>query len=295
MSSSIKSAIWMLIASANFVILNTLVKYLSTDYHLFQIIFFRSLFAVIFLIPFVYKDGIKSLRTHSIKLQLIRSFIAIGGMYLWFYSIANIPLAKATAINFTSPVFGALFAIYILKEKVKKRRVIAIIFSFIGAMIIIRPGLINFDINMITVLIASILMGLAAIFIKKLSMIDHPNSVVLYMPLLITVMSLIPCILNWSSPNYFDFFLFISMGLVAILAHLAITKAFSLSDATYVLIFDYFRLPITAILAFYIFNEVTSLYVWIGGLLIFASSTYIINREKKEGKKETPSLLAKKI
>jgi len=295
MSSSIKSALWMLSASVNFVILNALVKYLSANYDISQIIFFRSLFAVIFLIPFIYKDGIKSLKTHSIKFQVIRSFIAVAAMYLWFYSIANIPLAKATAINFTAPVFGAIFAIYFLKEKVRKRRIIAIILSFLGAIIIIKPGLINFEINVLLVLIASILMGLAAIFIKKLSMLDHPNSVVFYMPLLLSIMSFIPCLMNWRSPTLLDASLLIFTGFSAILAHLAITKAFTLSDATYVLIFDYFRLPLTAILAFYLFKETTNSSVWIGGLLIFFSSSYIISREKISGKKETPSQLAKKV
>ena len=295
MSSSIKSALWMIVSSVNFVILNTLVKYLSENYHLSQIIFFRSFFAVIFLIPFIYKDGLESLKTKSIKLQLFRSIIAIGAMYLWFFSISNIPLAKATAINFTAPVFGAIFAVFVLKEKVRRRRVIAIIFSFIGAIIIIRPGLLGFDINIFAALIASILMGLAAIFIKKLSMLDHQNAVVLYMPLLLAIMSLFPCIVYWNTPTYLDYFLLIMTGFVAILAHLAITKAFSLSEANYVLIFDYSRLPITVILTLFLFKEKTDLTVWLGGLLIFLSSTYIISREKKAGNKETPSLLAKRI
>ena len=177
-------------------------------------------------------------------------------------------------------------------EKVRKRRIIAIILSFLGAIIIIKPGLINFEINVLLVLIASILMGLAAIFIKKLSMLDHPNSVVFYMPLLLSIMSFIPCLMNWRSPTLLDASLLIFTGFSAILAHLAITKAFTLSDATYVLIFDYFRLPLTAILAFYLFRETTNSSVWIGGLLIFFSSSYIISREKISEKKETPSQIA---
>ena len=125
--------------------------------------------------------------------------------------------------------------------------------------------------------------------------LDHPNSVVFYMPLLLSIMSFIPCLMNWRSPTLLDASLLIFTGFSAILAHLAITKAFTLSDATYVLIFDYFRLPLTAILAFYLFRETTNSSVWIGGLLIFFSSSYIISREKISEKKETPSQLAKKV
>ena len=60
-------------------------------------------------------------------------------MYFWFYSISKIPLAEATAINFTSPIFGAIFAIFLLNEKIRHRRVIAIFTSLVGALIIIRP------------------------------------------------------------------------------------------------------------------------------------------------------------
>ena len=139
-------------------------------------------------------------------------------------------------------------------------------------------------------------MGLAAIFIKKLSMLDHPNSVVFYMPAVLALFSITPCILYWRSPNIFDLFLLISTGLSATLAHQGITRAFAKSEATYVLIFDYLRLPFTALLAFYIFNEIASIWVWFGSIIIFISSIYIINREKVAGKKETtPVIVAKQI
>ena len=295
MSSSIKSASWMLFASLNFALLNSLVKLLSKDFHLTQIIFFRSFFAVVFILPWIFNDGIKSLKTNSYRLQIYRSFFALAAMYLWFFSISNIPLAKATAINFTAPVFGAIFAIFLLKEKIKERRFFAIIFSFIGALIIIRPGFIEINFFIITALAASILMGAAAIFIKKLSMVDHPNSIVFYMPTFLTIVSFIPCIMYWQPPNYTQCILLIATGLTATLAHQAISRAFALSDATYVLIFDYIRLPITAIFAFYLFGELTSIWIWIGGLIIFASSSYIVYREKKTGKKIASSLIARKL
>ena len=180
MSSRIKSALWMLFASLNFALLNTLVKFLSANYSLSQIIFFRSFFAVIFILPWILNTGLSSLKTNSIKLQVIRSSLAVAAMYLWFFSISKIPLAEATAINFTAPIFGAICAILFLKERIKKRRFFAILFSIFGALIIIRPGFTDLNIYLIIAIAASLLMGMAAIFIKKLSMIDHPNSVVFY-------------------------------------------------------------------------------------------------------------------
>ena len=294
MSSSIKSGIWMLFASINFALLNTLVKYLSEEYHLSQIIFFRSLFAVLLILPFILKSGIKSLKTKSLKLQLIRCSLAVLAMYLWFYSISKIPLAEATAINFTAPIFGAIFAIFLLKEKIKYRRVIAIFISLIGALIIIRPGLIHFNIYIFITLVASILMGMASVYIKKITLIDHPNAVVFYMPMVLTLVSFFPCVIFWTKPTVFSLILLTSTGLTAFLAHVCITKAFSKSDATFVLVFDYLRLPFTAVLAFILFGEVTSFWVWVGGLIIFLSSIYVAYRETKTSKRESTALITAK-
>jgi drug/metabolite transporter (DMT)-like permease len=217
-------------------------------------------------------------------------------MYLWFFSISKIPLAEATAINFTAPIFGALCAIIFLKEKIKKRRFIAIIFSILGALIIIKPGFTEINIYILIAVLASLLMGLAAIFIKKLSMVDHPNAVVFYMPAILSIFSLIPCVIYWKTPSFYQWFLLISTGLTATLAHQGITRAFAKSEATYVLIFDYLRLPFTALFAFYIFLETPTISIFLGSLIIFISSIYIINREKVAGKKETtPVITAKRL
>ena len=296
MSSRIKSALWMLFASLNFALLNTLVKYLSEDFSLSQIIFFRSFFAIIFIFPWLLNSGLYSLKTNSIKLQIARSSVALAAMYLWFFSISKIPLAEATAINFTAPIFGAICAVFFLKEKIKKRRFIAILFSILGAIIIIKPGFNNLNLYILFAILASLLMGLAAIFIKKLSMVDHPNAVVFYMPAILAIFSFIPCIYFWKTPSFFEGFLLISTGLTATLAHQGITRAFAKSEATYVLVFDYLRLPFTALLAFYIFYETPSFSIFFGSLIIFISSIYIINREKVAGKKETtPVITAKRI
>ena len=94
--------------------------------------------------------------------------------------------------------------------------------------------------------------------------------------------------------NFFSFILLISTGLTAFLAHVCVTKAFSSSDATFVLIFDYLRLPFTAIFAFILFKEITNFWIWTGGLIIFISSTYVAYRERKTSKVESTSLITVK-
>ena len=106
------------------------------------------------------------------------------------------------------------------------------------------------------------------------------------MPMVLTIVSFIPCIIFWKTPTIFSLLLLISTGLTAFFAHVCITKAFSFSDATFVLVFDYLRLPFTAVLAFTLFGEITSFWVWVGGIVIFSSSMYIAYRERKVGKEK---------
>ena len=125
-----------------------------------------------------------------------------------------------------------------LKEKIKYRRIIAILISLIGALIIIRPGLTHFNLFIFLTLIASVLMGMASVYIKKITLVDHPNAVVFYMPMILTIVSLF-LVFSFGKPSILSFILLTSIGLTAFLAHICITKAFSYSDATFVLIFDY--------------------------------------------------------
>ena len=116
------------------------------------------------------------------------------------------------------------------------------------------------------------------------------------MPAILSIFSLIPCIIYWKTPSFYQWFLLVSTGLTATLAHQGITRAFAKSEATYVLIFDFLRLPFTALFAFYIFSESPTISIFLGSLIIFISSIYIINREKVAGKKETtPVITAKRL
>ena len=137
-------------------------------------------------------------------------------------------------------------------------------------------------------------MGMASVYIKKITLIDHPNAVVFYMPMVLTIVSFVPCVIFWKNPSIFSFILLISTGLTAFLAHVCITKAFSYSDATFVLIFDYLRLTIYCNFSFLLFGEITDFWIWIGGLIIFLSSIYVAYRERKTGNKESTSLITAK-
>ena len=292
--SNIKAAIWMILSCVFFAILTLQVRYLSNDYSLFQIIFFRSFFGIIFVIPWIYKDGIKTIKTTSYGLQALRAILACMAMYFWFYSISSLPLAEAIAINYIAPIFAIILAIIILKERIRIRRIIAVILSLIGMLVIIRPGIIEVSEATLAAILASFLMASGATIVKILTSRDHPNSVVFIMPLTLSFISIIPAMFFWKNTNLFDFILLSSTGLAATLAHQGMTRAFAIADSSYVLAFDYLRLPIIAIIGYIVFSEKPSIWVWIGSLIILLSSLYIMKREKINKAFDPPSIISSK-
>jgi drug/metabolite transporter (DMT)-like permease len=200
-------------------------------------------------------------------------------MLLWFTALAMMPLAEATALSFTSPLFATIFAVILLHEVVRARRWTATVIGFIGAMIILRPGMSSLDLAHWLVLGSSALAGINAILIKQLTRTENANAIVTYMTLYIIPMSLVPALFVWTMPPPQTWLLIALLGFVATLGHQAMTRAFAATDTSVVMSFDYARLPFVAIIAWFAFGELPDLWTWVGAAVIVAASTYIAHRE----------------
>ncbi len=294
LSIYLRAALWMIFANVCFAILTTLVRYLSNDFPIIQIIFFRAMFGAIFVLPWVINSGFNTLKTNSYWLHCIRACIACIAMFCWFYSIANLPLAQATAINYISPIFGTILAIFILKEKIKVKRSLAILVSFLGMLIIIRPGIIDVNIATLSAIIASFFMASGFTIVKILSNREHPNSIVFYMPCLLAMISFIPTIYVWKSPSSISLILLILTGIAATLAHQGLTRSFALADASYVVAFDYLRLPLVALIGYLLFSETPSIWMWCGSSIILLTTIYILKREKINNISSPPNAISER-
>ena len=142
----IMGIVWVTLAMALFAGLAASSRYaISLGYNPLQIAFFRFLTALILMLPLLAWRGFPLLRSNAPKLYAVRAVISLFSMTAWFYAISLIPLGELTAIGFLSPLFGTLAAIVILSEKVRLRRWTALIVGFIGAMIMLRPGISSGD------------------------------------------------------------------------------------------------------------------------------------------------------
>ena len=294
-----RATVLIIVATLCFTGMHTVIRYSSTvgSVHPFEIAFFRNLFGLLVMAPLFWRQGFSVLRTDHLGLHIGRCSVQVVTMLMFFTALSMSPLAKVSAMSFTAPLFATLGAILILGERVRVRRIVALALGFVGAMIIIRPGIAEVDLGMLLVLGSSAIWAGSMLVIKVLARTDSAVTITAYQGLVLTPLSLIAAVFVWSWPGWDMLALFALMGLFGTLGHLCFAESFRLADATSILPFDFLRLIWASAIGFLLFAEVPELWTWVGGVLIFTSTTYIAFREAKlkrgqvlaEGAAKTPS------
>ena len=256
-----------------------MVRHLGGELHPFVIAFYRNLFGLIAVLPLVYRIGLSGMKTTRPLLNLVRSVSGIIAMLTWFYGLATVPTAEATALSFTATIFAALAAFVFLGEKMRLRRWLAITGGFIGVLVVLQPSSDNFNPNMLFVLLSCVFWGLSVTIVKALTRTDSSTSIVAWMAILLTFMSLPPALLYWQWPGHGDLILLGLMGVLGTLGHLWMAKALSLADTTAVMSIDFMRLIWAAMIGIFFFGDAFDFSTWIGAAIIFTSGLYIIFRE----------------
>lgn len=245
-----------------------------------QIVFCRLVFAWMCMLPWLLHRGIGSLGTSQFKLYLVRACCSMCAMSTWFYALALIPIGEVTALSFAAPLFTTIGAALILGEVVRLRRWTATLIGFAGALIIIRPGFVEMSAGSWLAIASAVFMGTSALIIKTLTKGDDPWTVVFFSHLIMIPIALVPAIYVWTWPTQEAWMYLFATGPVAVLGHLFLTKAFSVTDVSIVAAVDFSRLPFAVLIGWLAFGELTDLWTWIGALVIFASSLYIVRREQ---------------
>ncbi len=262
-----------------FAVLTGLIRYLSETIHPFEIVFFRNLFGLAVMLPWLMRQGLGTLRTQRLPLHALRAGLGLVAMFGWFYSVSRMNLSYAGALSFTSPLFAPVAAVFLLGEVVRVRRWSAVLVGFVGAMVILRPGFHDMPPETFLVLMSALMMALAMTLIKILSRTESVGAIVFYMVLMLTPASLVPALFVWRTPGLEEFAWLIALGGAATLGHLCLTRAFASAEATQVLPFDFVRLPLIATIGAVVFGQSLDVWTGVGAAIIIGSSVYIAHRE----------------
>ncbi len=285
----VTGAAWMVLAGILIGTLSTLVRGIGSNLHPFEIAFFRNVVQIALLLPWVLTSGFAVLRTRRIWAHIRRSGFGILAMLTWFSALTMMPLAEATAISFSAPLFTTAGAHLFLGERVGARRWLATAIGLLGVMMIIRPGVKDVGAPELLALLAAVLIACAMLANKTLARSESPNAMAMWMGIFMTLFSLPPAVFVWSWPTGNIWWWLLALGTVATAAQLSINRAFACADVSFVVPFAFVQIPYVALVGYVVFAETPDAWTWAGAVVIFTSGLYTAHRETRLSRAKTPS------
>ena len=276
-----KAIFYNLLAWAILPFMDTIAKYLSSELSFFQITWARYFFTVFFTLPFMFFFFRKNLTwTSQPKLQIFRGLTLFFANILFFYSISIISMAKALTLAFVAPLITTALSPIFLGEKVGFRRWSAVIVGFVGSLIVVRPGFIEFNLASIAALGTGFFYGIYLIITRKLHSSDSPLLTLLLTGVVGAVVAsfLVPVV--WINPTLNQWSLLALMGIFACLGHLFLILSLKYAEASKLAPFGYFEIVTNVILGYYFFGDFPHYWTWVGLVIIVCSGVYISFRER---------------
>ncbi|MEC9346318.1 MAG: DMT family transporter [Pseudomonadota bacterium] len=277
---NVRGAIWLLLSGVCFSAMGVLIKTASADMHAFEIAFFRAFLGFVVILPFALRHGFRPLKTRRPMLHLVRGLLGGVVMTASFYSVAHMPLADATAISFSKPLFLIPLAVIFLGEVVRLRRTIATLVGFIGVVIMLRPGG-DVDPVALIALMAAALVAVLTVMIKILSRTDNPATMIFWSSLILSLCTLGPAILHWQTPTLDQLVLLSALAICGTIGQSFMIRGYNEGETMAVTPFDYCRLLYAGIAGYIFFSEVPDVWTITGAAIIVASTLYIAYREAK--------------
>jgi drug/metabolite transporter (DMT)-like permease len=295
LNQSIIGILWMVITTILFVGVTATVRYLEGEVPAPQAAFLRYAIGTVMLVPsLITLTKFKPDRSLFNKF-ILRGFVHSIGVTLWFYAMSVMPVAEVTAIGFLTYIFVSIGASIFLKEKLHKHRLSAILISFIGALIILRPGFKVIESGQLGMLIATMVFT-ASYLIAKVVSKERTSSEIVAMLSIFTTIFLIPsAIYSWEPLSLKALLILSFTALIATLGHITMTKAIKAAPMVVTQPVLFLQLVWASMVGLFIFDEEFDLFVIIGGTVIMICVCYVSYREHVLGKKITSEALQKVI
>ncbi|HXP75281.1 MAG TPA: DMT family transporter [Stellaceae bacterium] len=284
-----RAAFWVVLSGFCATFMNVFVREAARELHPFEITFFRCFFGFAVLVPWIVKAGPGALKTRKKVFYTLRGLVSLVSMLSWFYGITLVPLATATALNFTSPLFSTLGAALVLHESVRLRRWSALAVGFVGVIVILRPGAEALDPYALLIIFSAMTGGLNVVTVKFLARTESPAAIVTYLMLFLTPLSLIPALFVWQWPSLVAIGWLVALGALGTLSHISVVRGYGLVDASACAPFEFLRLPFAAFMGYVLFSEVTDLWTWVGAVAIAVSAIYVAHREARIARERAPA------
>lgn len=270
---------WMLVLASCTALDAVVIRIVGQTIHPFEIGFFRVLFALMLVTPWLVRLGFAALRTDFLPLHACRAALKLVAQIAYFFAVLMMPLADVAAIGFTKPMFVAMGAAIFLGEVMRVRRWAAIAVGFIGVLIILRPTNSVFEPWILAAIAATIGLAGVTLMMKYLSGREATSSILAWNLMISVPIALVLAIPVWVTPSPSLIGLLLLQGGLGALAQFSAARAMRLADASVLTAVEFIRLPLVALLAFSFFGEIADRWTWIGASIILAATLYLVRRE----------------
>jgi drug/metabolite transporter (DMT)-like permease len=264
-------------------------KWLVTTYTVGQLLLIRSLAALVIVLPFVVRQGVRrTLRPERPGLQALRVLFSTSEVALFYLAVSYLPLADAMTIWLAAPVWVAILAAFLLGERVDARRWLAIALGFVGVMVALNPSGASPSGPALIALLGSILF--AAMLIASRRLRGTPDvTLVAWQTVgaLLMGLSLLP--LGWVTPSLTDTCLLGLLGIVAMGAHICITRSLKLAEASVVVPYQYTLIVWALVFGWFVFGDWPTPAMLAGAALIVTAGLILLILERRAA--PTPSAI----
>ena len=178
-----------------------------------------------------------------------------------------------------------ILAILFLKEIVGSHRWAALLFGFIGVIIIVRPGFDEINLGVPIALFAALVYGGSNVANRALTSTESTSVIMFYGFLLQLPMAAIPAAMTWVTPGWEDALPFLGFGVVAFCAQYCLTRSLAVADASLVEPVMFIRLPCVAAIGYVLFAQVPDVWTWVGAAVIFVSTYGLARMEARQERK----------
>ena len=292
MNNNIKAILLTISASFFAVLMEALIRAAQYDSNVYTIGFLRFFFGLLIIFPYLVKNKFTTYKTRNLKFYIVRGLFNIPVMILGFGALVYIPFEQFKAMNFLSPIIVVLLSFLIFREKIYQYRILALIIGFLGTLIIIRPGYVEFNIGTIMVLVSLTFWSFIIILSKYVSKDDSPITMVSYQYTLMTFFALPLAIYFWETPSLYSIFYVFIGAISGTILHLCLGLAYKYADLSVTQPIWFSGLIFGSGFGYFVFKEIPDLWTWNGGIVVFASVLIITYNERNKDQKNNKNIIS---
>ena len=283
-SEPLKATVWMIGAMVSFSLMAVSGRELATSLNTFEIMLYRSIIGLlIVLVIGFFAKTLNEIRCDRLGLHLFRNLAHFSGQNLWFFAVAYIPFSQLFALEFSTPIWVALFAPLFLGEALTRQRVLTVILGFAGVLIVARPDMEQIDFAIIAAVACAICFAGSMMATKKLTNDQSITCILFWLTLMQLFMGLMATFFMGMNtfPEGINIIWVVIVGIGGLMAHFCITNALALAPAIVVIPLDFMRLPLISVIGFLIYGEAFELPILLGAGIIFIAILLNLKAEKQ--------------